>query len=169
MKYDVTEGLGVKSMARCCITCSKGGRNCVNLSIKLTGFTPVLHLMSDAFTTTMLSCSDPSDIINTVQQQFYLLYFVKVKHKQLPVAILLLLIWRAGSCRGSLPWDKHMEQNRLHDGIHKISHETNCLPVPLRLVNVSVAPAFETTGGIGSKATKWCIRIFFFIAWIFFF
>lgn len=162
MKYEVTEGLGVKSMARCCITCSKGGRNCVNLSIKLTGFTPVLHLMSDAFTITMLSCSDPSDIINTVKQQFYLLYCVKVKHKQLPVTILLLLIWRAGSCRGSLPWDKHMEQNRLHDGIHKISHETNCLPVPLRLVNVSVAPAFETTGGIGSKASKWCIRIFFF-------
>lgn len=65
-----------------------------------------------------------------------------------------------------------MEQNRLHDGIHKISHEINCLPVPLRLINVNVAPAFETTGGIGLKATKW-IRIVkkdnFFIGWIYIF
>lgn len=153
------------------VTCSKGGRNCVNLRIKLAGFTPVLHLISEAFTITTLSCSDPTDI-NIVKQLFYLLYCVKARHKQLPVAILLLLNWRAGLCRGSLPWDKHMEQNRLHDGIHKISHETNCLPVPLRLINVNVAPAFETTGGIGSKATKW-IRIvnkdIFFIGWIYFF
>lgn len=60
------------------------------------------------------------------------------------------------------------EQNRLHDGIHKISHETNCLLVPLRLINVNVAPALETTAGMGSKATKWCIGIIFLLAAYFF-
>lgn len=30
---------------------------------------------------------------------------------------------------------------RLHDGIHEISHGTNCLLVPLRLINGNVAPA----------------------------
>lgn len=53
-------------------------------------------------------------------------------------------------------------------GFIKISHETNCLPVSLCLINVNVAPALETTGGIGSKATKWCRRIIFLLAAYFF-
>lgn len=118
--------------------------------------------------TAMLSCSNPSDIVDAVKQQFYLLYCVKARHKQIPATVLLLLNWDHAHVGSSLPWDKHTEQNRLHDGIHKISRETNCLPVPLRLINVNVAPAFQTTGGIGSKATKWCIRIIFLLAAYFF-
>lgn len=59
-------------------------------------------------------------------------------------------------------------RNRPDYRIHKISHETNCLLVPLCLINVNVAPAFETTKGSAQKKLNDAKELFFYCLHIFF-